>query len=300
MRNCQTLYLPFKKRHQSQLETEPTSYLLSFQGTDQTWCYSLSNCLLCCCRRCRMPSKRKGIYLSVHSTSAGREFLQRSDGSSALAQADAEADDAASGGCCQSGGGDWMGDASRTESLVDLERADTGIEIARVKVADANVRIVRATNYLKVVEEAMKRTPGNAELEGELSRARDDLNTSVREKDEAEAEQKLSEVQQHRVFFVKEQREDRQERSTFHKVSFWQHMATYLLYFAMLMNVFITTFGISGGKYDGVMTHDVTRFEPTSVMIGGHHDVTVASVEKYDVVIGERATAGNASYVAFL
>jgi len=46
---------------------------------------------------------------------------------------------------------------------------------------------------------------------------------------------------------VKEQHEDRQERATFRRVSFWQHMATYLLYFVMLLNVFITTFGISSG-----------------------------------------------------
>ena len=51
---------------------------------------------------------------------------------------------------------------------------------------------------------------------------------------------------------VQEQYEDRQERMAFRKVSFWQHMATYLLYFVMLMNVFITTFGISGGRHEGV------------------------------------------------
>ena len=49
-----------------------------------------------------------------------------------------------------------------------------------------------------------------------------------------------------------EQYEDRQERLAFRKISFWQHMATYLLYFVMLMNVFITTFGISGGRSDTV------------------------------------------------
>jgi len=100
---------------------------------------------------------------------------------------------------------------------------------------------------VQVVEEALKKSPGNAELEGELARAREDLSMATREKDEAEAEQKLSEAQQHHAFFVKEQHEDRQERFTFRKVSFWQHMATYLLYFVMLLNVFITTFGISSG-----------------------------------------------------
>ena len=51
---------------------------------------------------------------------------------------------------------------------------------------------------------------------------------------------------------LQEQYEDKQERLAFRKVSFWQHMATYLLYFVMLMNVFVTTFGISGGRNDGV------------------------------------------------
>ena len=86
---------------------------------------------------------------------------------------------------------------------------------------------------IQVVEDALKKSTGNAELEEELARAREDLSMAMREKDEAEAEQKLSEAQQHHAFFVKEQHEDRQERFTFRKVSFWQHMATYLLYFEM-------------------------------------------------------------------
>ena len=69
-----------------------------------------------------------------------------------------------------------------------------------------------------MVEEALKKTPGNPDLEEELSKSRDELGNSLREKEEAEAEQKLSEVQQHHAFFVKEQFEDRQERVTFRKV----------------------------------------------------------------------------------
>lgn len=98
-----------------------------------------------------------------------------------------------------------------------------------------------------MVEEAAKKSPGNVDLDDEVTRAREDLCAALREKEEAEAEQKLSEAQQHHAFFVKEQHEDRQERMTFRRVSFWQHMATYLLYFVMLLNVFITTFGISSG-----------------------------------------------------
>ncbi len=40
-------------------------------------------------------------------------------------------------------------------------------------------------------------------------RAREECNVAQREKEEAEAEQKLAEAQQHHAFFVKEQWEDR-------------------------------------------------------------------------------------------
>ena len=46
-------------------------------------------------------------------------------------------------GCC-----DWT--TSTMENIIDLERADSNIEVARVKCADADVKIVRASNYLKV------------------------------------------------------------------------------------------------------------------------------------------------------
>lgn len=90
-------------------------------------------------------------------------------------------------------------------------------------------------------------------------KAREELNVAQREKEEAEAEQKLSEAQQHHAFFVKEQWEDREERVVFRKGTFWQHCATYLLYFIFLMNVFITTFGISGGRHGPLLqTNDTT------------------------------------------
>jgi len=135
------------------------------------------------------------------------------------------------------------------EPYVDLERADAAIELARVKSADADVRIVRAAGYVRIVEDTLRKTTAgrNAELEAELGRARDDLAAAQREKAESEAEQRLAEAQRHRAVFIKERRDELHERATFRKVSFWQHGATYLLYFVMLMNVFITTFGITAG-----------------------------------------------------
>jgi len=121
------------------------------------------------------------------------------------------------------------------------------------EVADAEVRIVRASNYVRVVEEALRKTTGgNDELEEELGRARDELASATRQREEGEAEQRLADALLQRSFGVREHAEDQLERLTFRKVSLWQHAATYLLYFVMLMNVFVTTFGISGGVHGSV------------------------------------------------
>ena len=115
------------------------------------------------------------------------------------------------------------------------------------------MRIVRASNYVRVVEEALRKTPGgNVELEEELGRARDELASATRQREEGEAEQRLADALLQRSFGVREHAEDQLERLTFRKISLWQHAATYLLYFVMLMNVFVTTFGISGGVHGSV------------------------------------------------
>ncbi len=208
-------------------------------------CASLMNCFWCCCRACtRYSTKRNGTYLSVRATTASGD-PQRARAPLTSAQ-DLEEEEV--GGCC-----DWTAREPRIETIIDLEKADSNIEIAKVKVADADVKIVRGNNYIKVVEDALKKSPGNQDLEEELGKAREELNVASREKEEAEAEQKLSEAQQHHAFFVKEQWEDREERVVFRKGTFWQHSATYLLYFVGLMNVFITTFGISGGRANPII-----------------------------------------------
>ena len=40
---------------------------------------------------------------------------------------------------------------SRLDSLVDLERADCSLEFTRIKLADANIKITRAANYLRFI-----------------------------------------------------------------------------------------------------------------------------------------------------
>ena len=71
--------------------------------------------------------------------------------------------------------------------------------------ASYRVVLYRCAGWLavQVVEEAAKKSPGNVDLDDEVARAREDLCVALREKDEAEAEQKLSEAQQHHAFFVK-------------------------------------------------------------------------------------------------
>jgi len=137
------------------------------------------------------------------------------------------------------------------------------------QVADAEVRIVRASNYVRVVEEALRKTPGgNVELEEELGRARDELASATRQREEGEAEQRLADALLQRSFGVREHAEDQLERLTFRKVSLWQHAATYLLYFVMLMNVFVTTFGISGGVHGSVFggaLHHLSTSSSTSL-----------------------------------
>lgn len=215
-----------------------------YQATEKVvWCYGALNCSSCFCQNCPVHHKHSGAYESVRETVVTTSPVPKLVSSTA-------AEDAP-GGCCE-----WPLE-QRAESLVDLERADCHMESARVKVADAEMKIVRATNYVKVVEDAFKKTPGNSDLEEELVRAREALAAATREREEGEAEQRLAEAQQRHASNVKEHHEDRRERLTFRKVSFWQHMATYLLYFVMLMNVFITTFGISGGGGGGGTAHGV-------------------------------------------
>src|SRR6218665_3987658 len=227
------------------------------------FCFQIVNCLSCCSPSqaySRSPSGKRSSYLN-------REHIRLSTRS----EVGGGQEDVEFGvGCCRVPG------ELRMEPLIDLERVDCNIELARIKVADANVKIARASNYIKVVEDATKKTPGNAEMEEELSRSREEHASAVREKEEAEAELKLAEAHQSHAFFVKEQDEDRQEKVTFRKISFWQHMVTYLLYFVMLLNVFITTFGISagvGGPGAVATHHGPTAVTTTSIGSSGSSNI---------------------------
>ena len=96
-------------------------------------CYGLLHCLTCCCRQCRRYGNNKNAtYMSVRATGTSGALPGRS--------APPEEETV---GCCE-----WT--TGTMENIIDLERADSNIEVARVKCADAEVKIVRASNYLKV------------------------------------------------------------------------------------------------------------------------------------------------------
>ena len=64
-------------------------------------------------------------------------------------------------------------------------------------------KVTSRSVLLQVVEEALKKTPNNEDLQEELAKAKEELRSAMQEKEEAEAEQKLAEAQQHHAFFVK-------------------------------------------------------------------------------------------------
>lgn len=197
-----------------------------------------------CCNPCR----RQGLYRSVIESASGQEV---GGGTTVRAlRPKPEGDTGPRVGCCGGGGGGGMEweDAEggyAAGPVVDIERADGRIEEAGIKAAESELRIVRGLAYVQRLEDSVR--SGGSGIQEELARAKEMLELARQEKQQAEAERKLAEAQQYQAFFAREQRDDRQERITFRKVSLWQHAATYLLYFIMLMNIFITTFGISGG-----------------------------------------------------
>jgi len=139
-------------------------------------------------------------------------------------------------------------------SIADLERADVEIETARIRAAEAELRIVRVGNYIRTLDEAVKRATDSggqtAGLNDELAALRVEHEEASMVKKEADAERRAAEARQYHAFYARELAAARRERITFRKLSRWQHAATYLLYFVMLMNIFVTTFGISGSAQD--------------------------------------------------
>jgi hypothetical protein len=110
------------------------------------FCYHVGNCLSCGALRSRRRLRGPSAYLT--GVKGGHEPLRGSRSAAAAAGYDgADVDETV--GCC---GQPVLLLEYRLESLVDLERADGNIEFSRIKVADASVKIARASNYVKVTQ----------------------------------------------------------------------------------------------------------------------------------------------------
>jgi len=150
-----------------------------------------------------------------------------------------EDDDEDLAGCC--GPATAAGRGATAASLADLERADVEIETARIKAAEAELRIVRVGNYIRTLEEAARRAAadpagqvaaaGGGALGDELAALRAEHEAASSVKKEADAERRAAEARQSHAFYARELAAARRERVTFRKLSRWQHAATYLLYF---------------------------------------------------------------------
>jgi len=228
-------------------------------------------CLFCqcrCCGRSGQCCRQRVAYSSVMETSTSSGQLAAAGARAkrampppngdellapkALPEMGMIEDDEEDVGCC---GFPTPTAAHRNAaSIADLERADVEIETARIRGAEAELRIVRTGNYVRTLEDALRRATDSgcqtAGLNEELAALRAEHEAAIGVKKEADAERRAAEARQYHAFYARELAAARRERITFRKLSRWQHAATYLLYFVMLMNIFVTTFGISGSAQD--------------------------------------------------
>jgi len=225
--------------------------------------FRLLACLFCQCGRCCGQCCRQRVaYSSVMETSASSGQLAAAGGGHRAKRAMPpppgangdellapkalpevvgilEDDDEDLAGCC--GPATAAGRGATAASLADLERADVEIETARIKAAEAELRIVRVGNYIRTLEEAARRAAadpagqaaaaGGGALGDELAALRAEHEAASSVKKEADAERRAAEARQSHAFYARELAAARRERVTFRKLSRWQHAATYLLYF---------------------------------------------------------------------
>lgn len=151
-------------------------------------------------------------------------------------------------------------DSPLERRVAEVERLDASIELALIKIADIELKTAQVSSYVSVLEEALRRSPGNAELRQELSRAKSNLGAAGRERYEAEVKRRTAEAQLRRALVVKRREEECEALKALRRICHWKQMATYALHVVMLMNILITTFGISGGSSTGRPSHAfVTR-----------------------------------------
>jgi len=238
------------------------------RGVGQTCWYRFLLCITCCCRSCRNQLMGSGDYQTVGdatSVTAAEVQVRRGLRPGGRTPATARLNEEASGqmgvGCCA----DVLSGASRggneaawnvSSYRVEMVTADDRFQTARIRVVDAEYTMTRIRNQIHLMEAASaprvtttsQQSPAvNNELTEDINNARANLAAAMHLKVEAEADMREAEASGSKAFAEREFREELKEETTFRTLSLWQHAATYLLWFVMLMNVFITTFGISGG-----------------------------------------------------
>lgn len=134
------------------------------------------------------------------------------------------------------------------DSEMGVEKTEVFLEVTRMRLADMELSIVRTANYVGTLESVVRRCPNISVLTEELERKRNELKTAIVERDETETERRKAETKLQRTLLVERQAREQNAMAIFRTVSCWQRTATYLLYFVMLMNVFITAFCISGSR----------------------------------------------------
>jgi len=164
--------------------------------------------------------------------------------------------DASAGRCC----GGWLlrQDTATTSSgsiALTALTASCAPESA-VRVADIDFRIARARGRVDSLEGAAKRSgdvsdvaaavPAPTSTVKQLEEARRELVAAVRMRDDAETDRKLAEMRDRRNAQLAELRDSHRHATLFVRVAAWQNVVTYLVYVIMLLNVIITTFGMSG------------------------------------------------------
>jgi len=112
-----------------------------------------------------------------------------------------------------------------------------------IRLADLEVQMTRVRTQVDSLEGATKRGMATAD---ELDAARRELVVISRLRDDAETTRKIIETRIQREVFKSEFEESQRQTRLFERVASWQNVITYLVYIIMLLNVVVTTFGMSG------------------------------------------------------
>ena len=186
------------------------------------------------------------------ASGAAQELLPSSvSARSRLDEVDDDYDASAAARCC----GGWLlrqDTAASSGSIALTALSASCAPESAVRVADIDFRIARARGRVDSLEGAAKRggdvsdAATTTTTAKDLEEARRELVAALRMRDDAETDRKLAEMRDRRNAHLAELRDTHRHATLFVRVAAWQNVVTYLVYVIMLLNVIITTFGMSG------------------------------------------------------